>query len=208
MPRRPRFRGIGTDPTPGAGRDRKRMLGSGFLVRISVIRIRSPGSTAIGNRALFSQSAEYALRAVVHLAALPDHAAPTSTVAEATGAPPLYLAKVFQTLRKAGVVTLRRGGSGGVRLSRSAAEISMYDVVAAIDEMPRITRCPLGVAEHEGALCPLHSRIDGALVQFQAMMRSTTLHELVQASRVNRDGCSFPSPPTNVVSLEFPSPDA
>lgn len=129
----------------------------------------------------------------------------TSAVAEATGTPPLYLAKVLQTLRKAGVVALRRGGSGGVMLARPASEISMYDVVAAIDELPRITRCPLGVEAHREALCPLHSRIDGALADFEKMMREATVAQIIEASRVERAGCTFPTPRRDVVSIALPS---
>ena len=99
---------------------------------------------------------------------------------------------MLQTLRKAGVVALRRGGSGGVMLAKPASEISMYDVVAAIDQLPRIQRCPLGVEAHQGGLCPLHSRIDSALEEFENMMRNATIEQVIEASKVDRVGCTFP----------------
>ena len=70
---------------------------------------------------VISQTAEYALRAIVYLAKMPDEAHITREIAEATRVPSGYLAKVMQTLVKADLVQSRRGLGGGFTLGRSPA---------------------------------------------------------------------------------------
>src|SRR5688500_2558903 len=108
---------------------------------------------------LISQTAEYALRAVVHLANnAQQNGLPSQTLPEIAGAtlvPPGYLSKVLQQLTRAGIVTSQRGIGGGFKLSRAPVDISIYDVVQAVDSVARIRSCPLGIADHK-RLCPLH----------------------------------------------------
>lgn len=110
-----------------------------------------------------SQTAEYALRAVVWLGGHCDSALGTAEIARATRVPAGYLAKVLQSLNRAGLVLSAPGRNGGVRLARPPAEISVLDVVNAIDPIKRIRRCPLGIGSHSGKLCPLHQRLDRAI---------------------------------------------
>ena len=65
---------------------------------------------------MFSQTVEYALRAVVHLAQHAPAPQKTSDIAEATKVPPAYLSKVLQGLRSQEIVKLQRGIGGGVSL--------------------------------------------------------------------------------------------
>jgi len=129
---------------------------------------------------MFSQTIEYALRAVLMLAARPGEALTAKDVADRTQTPAHYLSKVMQELVRAGVVRSQRGPRGGFRLARSPEQITMYDVVEAIDPLPRLRRCPLGIEGHEG-LCPLHRRIDEAMAMVEQSFRATTLAELLSA---------------------------
>lgn len=97
-----------------------------------------------------SQTAEYALRAVVWLAGHAEAAMGTPEIARSTRVPPGYLAKVLQLLGRGGLVTSAPGRKGGFRLARSAAEISILQVVNAVDPVERIRRCPLGIESHGG----------------------------------------------------------
>jgi Rrf2 family protein len=54
-------------------------------------------------------------------------------VGERQGIPTRYLEQIFQRLRRAGLVTSKRGPGGGYRLARSASEISLRDIVEAVD---------------------------------------------------------------------------
>ena len=124
---------------------------------------------------MISQTAEYALRAVVDLAYHFGEARTTRVISRATHVPVDYLAKVLKDLNRSGIVRGRRGPGGGFTLARSAASISVYDVLAAVDPPKRIQRCPLGLKEHAHALCPLHQRLDDAMLQNETIFRATTI---------------------------------
>ncbi len=127
---------------------------------------------------MFTQTVEYALRAVLLLAAKPEVALTAKDAADKTQAPMHYLSKVLQELARAGVVKSQRGPRGGFTLARAPEEISMYDIIEAIDPLPRIKRCPLGIKGHEG-LCPMHKRMDEAMATVEKSFRETTLAELL-----------------------------
>jgi Rrf2 family transcriptional regulator, nitric oxide-sensitive transcriptional repressor len=138
---------------------------------------------------MFSTTLEYALRAVTWLAARPDEAATTQRIAEATQMPEDYLSKVLQQLVRAGVLDSQRGRNGGFRLARDPAAISMLEVVTAVDPIPRITTCPLGLREHGVKLCPLHRRLDDAYQLVEQAFRSTTLDELISGGKRHAPLC-------------------
>lgn len=131
---------------------------------------------------MISQTAEYALRAVVWLAARrSDELASTARVASGTGVPTGYLSKVLQALTRASLARSVPGRSGGVQLARPAGEISLLDVVRAVDPDRRIRSCPLGHDEHHPELCPLHAALDEAIALADGRLARTTLADLVRA---------------------------
>lgn len=129
---------------------------------------------------MFSQTAEYALRATVALAQQPDEPLTTTELARRTKVPRGYLSKVLQMLVREGLVTAIRGLHGGYKLRRPASETTIFDVVDAVDSFQRITSCPLGLSEHGDCLCPLHRRLDEALAEVEFALGSTTLEEIVR----------------------------
>lgn len=128
---------------------------------------------------MFSQTVEYALRAVVHLAIHAPQPQKTAEIAESTLVPTAYLSKVLQGLREKDIVRLQRGVGGGVSLARSPAELTILDVVNAVDPIQRIRTCPLGLRSHGIRLCALHRRMDDALCSMEAAFGATTLAELL-----------------------------
>jgi Rrf2 family protein len=82
-----------------------------------------------------SAKTDYALRAVVELAAAGGDGAPVKgeRLASAQGIPLRFLENILLELRHAGFVESRRGADGGYRLARPAAEITLADVIRAID---------------------------------------------------------------------------
>jgi Rrf2 family protein len=82
---------------------------------------------------ILSQTAEYALRAMVYLATQASKRHVTQDIAAATCIPCGYLAKVLQRLHKSGLVVAQRGLRGGYGLAKPANEISLYDIISAID---------------------------------------------------------------------------
>lgn len=128
---------------------------------------------------MISQTAEYALRMVVFLATLKDRPATTRQVAAATQVPEGYLAKIVQSLARAGLVRSQRGLHGGSVLARDPSNITVYDVVQAVSPIPRIRTCPLHLPAHGVNLCPLHRRLDDAAAAVEQAFRSSTIAELL-----------------------------
>jgi Rrf2 family nitric oxide-sensitive transcriptional repressor len=133
---------------------------------------------------MISQTIEYALRAMIHLAALPpEKSANSETIAQHTKVPKGYLSKVLRDLVVANLVHSQRGPNGGFELAKPAAEISILDVVNAVDPIDRIRKCPLGNPAHVN-LCPLHRRLDDALAMIEREFKRTTLAEVLETSTV------------------------
>ena len=141
---------------------------------------------------MISQTAEYALRAVTHLAAHEAGDPPTTgQISEATQVPSHYLAKVLRSLSRAGLVRSQRGPGGGHKLQRDPEVITVLEVVNAVDPLSRIETCPLGLKHHRN-LCPLHRRLDSALALVEAAFDETTIAELVPRPTRNKATCQFP----------------
>lgn len=128
---------------------------------------------------MFSQTVEYALRAVVHLSDKSPEPQTTEQIAKATLVPPAYLSKVIQGLCRADILQSKRGIGGGVSLARSPDELTILDVVNAVEPIKRITTCPLALKAHGVHLCPLHRRMDNALAMVEDAFRDTTLAEVL-----------------------------
>jgi Rrf2 family protein len=100
---------------------------------------------------------DYAVRAMLALAR-PD--APQLTgaaLADATAIPPGFVPQVMGDLVRAGLVANRRGRTGGYRLARPAAEVSLLDIVEAVEGDGRRRTCVLrgGPCRRDGA-CDVH----------------------------------------------------
>ena len=145
---------------------------------------------------MFSQTVEYALRAVVYLASEAPEARTTGQIHRATKVKQAYLSKILQDLRKKGIVTTRRGIGGGVALARSPEELTILDVVNAVEPIRRITTCPLGLSSHGARLCPLHRRMDAALASIETAFRNTTLAEVLAEPNASVPLCETNAPQT------------
>ncbi len=143
---------------------------------------------------MFSNTVEYALRAVVHLAYEAPDARTTAQIAEATQVPKDYLSKILQGLAKKGIVSTQRGIGGGVSLARDPAELTILDVVNAVEPIERITTCPLGLKTHGVRLCPLHRRVDDALALVEKAFGGTTLAEVLAEPSESVPLCEGPPP--------------
>ncbi|ADB17427.1 transcriptional regulator, BadM/Rrf2 family [Pirellula staleyi DSM 6068] len=128
---------------------------------------------------MFSQTVEYALRAVVYLAADSSQPATTEQLAAVTKVPKAYLSKVLQGLVRAGILHSQRGIGGGMTLVKSPADLTILEVVQAVEPVARIRSCPLGLAWHGEHLCPLHRRMDDALALVEQALGSSTLAEVL-----------------------------
>jgi len=145
---------------------------------------------------MFSQTVEYALRAIVHLADQNPNPRTTQQIAEITKVPQAYLSKVLQALNRGGLIKSQRGIGGGMTLVRPPEELTILEVVNAVDPIQRITTCPLGLSSHGIKLCPLHRRLDNALAMVEEAFAHTTLAEVLEEPTNSVPLCEFPSGPS------------
>ncbi|GIW88348.1 MAG: transcriptional regulator [Isosphaeraceae bacterium] len=142
---------------------------------------------------MLSQTVEYALRAVVHLANVAPEAATTDQIAQVTRVPKAYLSKVLQSLVRGGIVRSQRGLGGGMTLTRPPSQLTLLDVVNAVEPIQRIRTCPLGLSTHGARLCPLHRRLDQALAQVESAFAQTVLAELLAEPSPSVPLCEVPA---------------
>ena len=137
---------------------------------------------------MFSTKAEYGVRVMAHLARRSgDDPIALGTIADSEGLPLAYLEHLVQRLRKAELVESRRGAHGGYTLARPAADITMAEVVAALEGDIAPIECI--TADSDGVLtctregsepCPtklLWTRVQGSIVR---TLNEMTLDDLVQ----------------------------
>ncbi len=145
---------------------------------------------------MISQTAEYALRAIVCLADHKDRCLKTHEMAVATKVPAGYLSKVLQSLARAELVRSQRGLYGGFTLARPDSEITVMDVVNAVDPLKRIEKCPLGLGAHGTTLCPLHRKLDDAIAMVEQAFASCTIAELLATPTGSKPLCELPDAAT------------
>lgn len=88
-----------------------------------------------------TRQADYAVRAVLYLARNNEERVATSTIAEEQRIPPSFLAKIISQLSIAGLLHTSRGARGGVTLARDSKDITMLEVVEAIDGPIQLNEC-------------------------------------------------------------------
>jgi len=130
-----------------------------------------------------SSRCEYAARAIVELArqAQPDEPLTAVHIAERRQIPEKYLVHILLQLKRAGLVRSVRGAQGGYLLARSPDNITLYDIVEAIDG-PVLE--PLPVTDPGGA--DLRAAWHRAAHEIAEVLRATTVQEVVdQAAKAN-----------------------
>jgi Rrf2 family protein len=131
-----------------------------------------------------TRQADYAVRAVHYLAQLePAQRAATSQIAQEQRIPPSFLAKIVSQLSVAGLLQTSRGARGGVSLARSPEEISLLDVVEAIDGPILLNECVSdnGSSCNFGDDCPMRPVWCEAQAELVARLRSTSFAHLSQS---------------------------
>lgn len=129
---------------------------------------------------------DFGLRALMRLAGEPDRSFSTGEIAAEFGISRHHLIKVVGDLAQAGFVTTQRGSGGGFRLARPAHEITLGDVVRALEARHALVEC----FREDGGNCVLmpRCRLKGRL----ASAREAFVRELEQTTLAD---CAYPSPP-------------
>jgi len=131
---------------------------------------------------MISQTTEYALRASVCLAQHATASWTTEQIAAMTQVPTGYLSKVLQGLSHYGIVLSQRGRHGGFQLAKAPEDMTVLEVINAVEPLERIHHCPPdsnGSGKRRRRLCPLHRCLDQAIAKVVQDLGSTTLADLL-----------------------------
>lgn len=141
----------------------------------------------------------YAVTAMLDLA-LNAGAGPVS-LAEIAGRQELslsYLEQLFSKLRKKELVASARGPGGGYRLGKSAADVSVADIIMAVDESVDVTSCSGKSDCNEGQICLTHHLWNDLTKQINAFLAGISLEDLVQRREIQsvheRQSCTEEQP--------------
>lgn len=131
---------------------------------------------------MFSQTAEYAIRALIELAKLPEGETMLARdLASTSGVPTHYLSKILQSLARVGVLESFKGIKGGFRLATPASEVSMHMVVQHLDNLRKLDQCMLGQAVCEDDRgCPMHGFWKEQRGRYIEMLHTTSMQDLAE----------------------------
>ena len=129
-----------------------------------------------------TRQADYALRAMLFLSRLDaGQRAATSQIAEDQEIPPSFLAKIISQLSIAGLIHTSRGARGGVSLARKVEDISLLDIVEAIDGPITLNECTKNPdACSFGESCPIHDVWCETQTELVEKLRSATFDKLLE----------------------------
>jgi len=134
-----------------------------------------------------TRQADYAIRAIHYLAKVdPTQRSATSQIAAEKHIPPSFLAKIISQLSIAGLIHTSRGARGGVSLARPPENITVLDVVEAIDgpialnecTFTSVTSCPFGDD------CPIRDLWIDTQAELVERLRNTNFEQFVQPKSV------------------------
>ncbi len=132
-----------------------------------------------------TRQADYAVRAVLHLTRSGDQRTATSMIAEEQHIPPSFLAKIVSQLSIAGLLHTSRGARGGVVLARPAKDITLLEVVEAIDGPIQLNECvgDNGTCSFDDH-CPLRPIWCDAQEDLVGRLRNTNFADIMESGKI------------------------
>jgi len=95
-----------------------------------------------------------------------------------------FLTKILQQITHAGLMHSYKGPNGGINLSKDPREITIIEIIDAIDGLDVFTECVIGLPGcGKNKPCPLHEKWAAARMELQDMFTNTTLHEMAVKSK-------------------------
>lgn len=129
--------------------------------------------------AFFSKSCEYSIRALMHLARH-EHLVHLREIAQAERIPSHFLSKLLQTLARDGFVVSHKGLNGGFQLGRPASDITLLNIVHAIDGVAFDDDCILGIGGcNSNHPCAVHDAWKAPKLHILETLQNTTIQQLV-----------------------------
>lgn len=143
---------------------------------------------------IYSRSTEYAIRAFVNLAQVPEGKyAMVKQIAEQEGIPAHFLAKILQQLARKGLLRSSKGPTGGFTLRTSPKEISLIQLVEALDGLQDYQKCVSGLSEcTDDAPCGMHDSWKALRSRIMDYLENTTISDLASALEQKRRALEKP----------------
>jgi Rrf2 family iron-sulfur cluster assembly transcriptional regulator len=137
---------------------------------------------------IYSRSAEYAIRAFVHLAQVPDgRFAMVKNIAEEEEIPAHFLAKILQQLARKGLLRSSKGPTGGFALRVPPDEVRLLDIVEALDGLTPYQQCASGLAEcNDDMPCSMHDSWKALRSRIMDYLGRNTIADLAKALEQKR----------------------
>lgn len=130
---------------------------------------------------ILSAGCEYGIQALLYLEHQQGHFVPVARIAKETGISPSFLSKVLQKLVQCGILVSEKGAGGGVALARPSSEITLLDIIEALDGLQFQTRCVLGFPNcNDTAPCPVHRYWGAIRDSMTKMFASKNLHDFAR----------------------------
>lgn len=128
----------------------------------------------------------YAVTAMMDLALHQSdcHRVTLKSIAEHQEISIAYLEQLFSRLKNKGLVRGMRGPGGGYRLTRPASEISIYEIISAVDESIDVTRCHGRKDCQDGEICLTHELWTELSSQISLFLDDLKLGDIIQSQRV------------------------
>lgn len=130
---------------------------------------------------MFSTSCHYALQAMIFIAlhSSENENVGLSTIAEEQDIPKHFLSKILQLLVKHKLLVSMKGPSGGFNLNRPPEEITLIEVIEAIDGLDMFNQCGIGFKRCDDSHpCPIHHDYKKVRDRIQELFENKSLKEL------------------------------
>ncbi|MGA2270567.1 MAG: Rrf2 family transcriptional regulator [Bryobacteraceae bacterium] len=137
---------------------------------------------------IYSRSAEYAIRAFVHLAQVPEGKyAMVKNIAGQEGIPAHFLAKILQQLARKGLLRSSKGPTGGFAMRVDPGEVRLLDIVEALDGLAAYQQCASGLAEcNDDMPCSMHDTWVALRSRIMDYLGRNTIADLVKALELKK----------------------
>ena len=137
---------------------------------------------------IYSRSAEYAIRAFVHLAQVPEGKfAMVKNIAQEERIPAHFLAKILQQLARKGLLRSSKGPTGGFALRVDPSEIRLLDIVESLDGLAPYQQCASGLSECSDDMpCSMHDSWVNLRSRIMDYLGRNTIADLAQALEIKK----------------------
>ncbi len=132
---------------------------------------------------MFSTSCHYGLQAMIYIAlySSEEKNVDLTSIATELDIPKHFLSKILQLLVKHNLLISMKGPTGGFRLSKPAASVTLIQIIRAIDGLSIFKQCGIGFKQCDDSHpCPIHHDYKGVRDRVEQLFRTKTLEQLTE----------------------------